>query len=108
MGWSGLAWLAGGGVPAGARREGLAYWAGTMLLFASEWLWGQPDPGWGARLAGTTLTVAFRLLIRPDRDLLPRLRLAQAGPGPQAQAPARAPVARDAPDLLGDTPTGRP
>ena len=57
---------------AGTRREGLAYWAGAMLLFASEWLWGQPDPGWGAWLAGTTLTVAFSLLIRHDRDLLRR------------------------------------
>src|SRR5258707_10921879 len=107
MGWSGLAWLAGGGVPAGARREGLAYWAGTMLLFASEWLWGQPDPGWGAWLAGTTLTVAFSLLIRHDRDLLRRLRLAQAGLAQQAQAQERDRIPPGVHHGLGPTPTGR-
>jgi signal transduction histidine kinase len=74
-----------------------------MLLFASEWLWGQPDPGWGAWLAGTTLTVAFSLLIRHDRDLLWRLRLAQAGLAEQARAQERNRIARELHDVIGHT-----
>jgi signal transduction histidine kinase len=74
-----------------------------MLLFASEWLWGQPDPGWGAWLAGTTLTVAFSLLIRHDRDLLRRLRLAQAGLAEQARAQERNRIARELHDVIGHT-----
>lgn len=31
----------------GSRWEGLAYWAATTILFAVEWLWVRPDPGWG-------------------------------------------------------------
>ena len=103
IGWFAVCLLAGWCVLAGTRREGLAYWAGAMLLFASEWLWGQPDPGWGAWLAGTTLTVAFSLLIRHDRDLLRRLRLAQAGLAEQARAQERNRIARELHDVIGHT-----
>ena len=51
--------LAGWCVLTGSRLEGLAYWAGAMIVFAVEWLWVRPDPGWGAWLAGVTLTVGF-------------------------------------------------
>ena len=40
VGWIAVCLLAGWCVLAGTRREGLAYWAGAMLLFAVEWLWG--------------------------------------------------------------------
>jgi signal transduction histidine kinase len=103
IGWFTVCLLAAFCVLAGTRREGLAYWAGTMLLFASEWLWGQPDPGWGAWLAGTTLTVAFSLLIRHDRDLLRRLRLAQAGLAEQARVQERNRIARELHDVIGHT-----
>ena len=103
IGWFAVCLLAGWCVLTGTRREGLAYWAGAMLLFASEWLWGQPDPGWGAWLAGTTLTVAFSLLIRHDRDLLRRLRLAQAGLAEQARAQERNRIARELHDVIGHT-----
>ena len=104
IGWFTVCLLAGWCVLAGTRREGLAYWAGAMLLFASEWLWGgHPDPGWGAWLAGTTLTVAFSLLIRHDRDLLRRLRLAQAGLAEQARAQERNRIARELHDVIGHT-----
>ena len=63
----------------------------------------QPDPGWGAWLAGTTLTVAFSLLIRHDRDLLRRLRLAQAGLAEQARAQERNRIARELHDVIGHT-----
>ena len=70
IGWFGVCLLAAWCVLTGGRREGVAYWAATMILFAVEWLWVRPDPGWGAWLAGVTLTVAFSLLIKHDRDLL--------------------------------------
>ena len=75
IGWFAVCLLAGWCVLAGTRREGLAYWAGAMLLFASEWLWGQPDPGLG-RLAGRH---------HPDRRVQPA---DPARPGPAAAASA--------------------
>ena len=78
IGWMAVCLLGAWCVLAGRRLEGLAYWAGAMILFAVEWL-RVPDPGWGAWLAGITLTVAFSLLIRHERDLLRQLRQAQAG-----------------------------
>src|SRR6185312_8945244 len=58
--------------------------------------------GWCV-LAGTTLTVAFSLLIRHDRDLLRRLRLAQAGLAEQARAQERNRIARELHDVIGHT-----
>ena len=103
LGWFGVCLLTGWCVLAGSRREALAYWAGTMLLFAAEWLWVQPDPGWGAWLAGVTLSAAFSLLIRHDRDLLRRLRQAQAGLAEQARAQERNRIARELHDVIGHT-----
>jgi len=103
LGWFGVCLLTGWCVLAGSRREALAYWAGTMLLFAAEWLWIQPDPGWGAWLAGVTLATAFSLLIRHDRDLLRRLRQAQAGLAEQARAQERNRIARELHDVIGHT-----
>ena len=67
----------------GGRRDGLVYWAGALALFAVEWLWVQPDPGWGAWMAGITLTVLGGLLIR--RRARPR-RAAAGGPGRAGRA----------------------
>jgi hypothetical protein len=44
IGWFGVCLLTCWCVVAGRRREALAYWAGTMLLFAAEWLWSGPIP----------------------------------------------------------------
>ena len=88
--------------PATAAKR-LAYWAGTMLLFAAEWLWVEPDPGWGAWLAGVTLATAFSLLIRHDRDLLRQLRQAQAGLAERARAQERNRIARELHDVIGHT-----
>jgi signal transduction histidine kinase len=95
--------LAGWCVLTGSRREGLVYWAGAMILFAVEWLWVRPDPGWGAWLAGVTLTVAFSLLIRHDRDLLRQLRQAQADLAEQAKTQERNRIARELHDVIGHT-----
>jgi len=103
IGWFGVCLLTCWCVLAGRRREALVYWAATMLLFAAEWLWVQPDPGWGAWLAGVTLTAAFSVLIRHDRDLLRQLRLAQAGLAERARAQERNRIARELHDVIGHT-----
>jgi signal transduction histidine kinase len=103
IGWFGVCLLTCWCVLAGSRREALAYWAGTVLLFAAEWLWVQPDPGWGAWLAGVTLATAFSVLIRRDRDLLRQLRQAQAGLAEQARAQERNRIARELHDVIGHT-----
>jgi signal transduction histidine kinase len=72
-------------------------------LFAAEWVWVRPDPGWGAWLAGVTLTAAFSLLIRRDRDLLRQLRQAQAGLAEQARSSERNRIARELHDVIGHT-----
>ena len=100
--WFAVCLLAGACVLAGRRREGLAFWAGTMILFTVEWLW-VPDPGWGAWLAGVTLTSGFSLLIRHDRHLLAQLRQAQAGLAEQARTQERNHIARELHDIIGHT-----
>ena len=103
VGWFTICLLTAWCVLAGSRLEGLAYWAGVVVLFAAEWLWGQADPGWGAWLAGVTLTAAFSVLIRHDRDLLRQLRLAQAGLADRARAQERNRIARELHDVIGHT-----
>ena len=100
--WFAVCLLAGACVLA-SRREGLAFWAGTMILFVAEWVWGRPDPGWGAWLAGVTLTAGFSLLIRHDRHLLAQLRQAQAGLAEQARTQERNHIARELHDIIGHT-----
>ena len=103
VGWFAVCLLTGWCVLTGRRREGLAYWAAAMILFAAEWLWIRPDPGWGAWLGGVTLTAAFALLIRRDRDLLGQLRQAQAGLAEQARTQERNRIARELHDVIGHT-----
>jgi signal transduction histidine kinase len=103
IGWFAVCLLAGWCALTGNRRDGLAYWAGAMSLFAVEWLWVQPDPGWGAWLGGITLTVVFSLLIKHQRDLATQLRKAQAGLAEQARTQERNRIARELHDVIGHT-----
>jgi signal transduction histidine kinase len=103
IGWFAVCLLTGWCVLTGGRRAGLAYWAATTILFAAEWLWVQSDPGWGAWLAGVTLTAAFSVLIRRDRELLRQLRRAQAGLAEQARTQERNRIARELHDVIGHT-----
>jgi signal transduction histidine kinase len=103
VGWFAVCLLTGWCVLAAGRREGVAYWAAVMILFTIEWLAVSPDPGWGAWLAGTTLTFAFGLLVRRDRELLRQLRQAQAGLAEQARTQERNRIARELHDVIGHT-----
>jgi signal transduction histidine kinase len=103
IGWIAVCLLAGWCALIGSRRDGLAFWAGTMILFTVEWLWGRPDPGWGAWLGGVTLTVAFGLLVRHERGLVAQLREAQAGLAEQAKTQERNRIARELHDVIGHT-----
>ena len=103
VGWIAVCLIAAWCVLTRSRVEGLAYWSGAMILFTVEWLVVKPDPGWGAWLAGVTLTVAFGLLVRHERDLLRQLRQAQAGLAEQARTQERNRIARELHDVIGHT-----
>ncbi len=87
----------------GGRRDGLVYWAATLALFAAEWLWVSPDPGWGAWMAGVTLSVVLGLLIRQQLDLVAQLREAQAGLAERARAEERNRIGRGLHDVIAHT-----
>jgi signal transduction histidine kinase len=103
IGWLAACLLAGWCVIVVSQRVGLIYWAAIMILFAAEWLWVRPDPGWGAWLAGSTLTVLCALLIRHQIDLNAQLRAAQAGQAEQARTAERNRIARELHDVIGHT-----
>jgi signal transduction histidine kinase len=87
----------------GGRRDGLACWAAAMIFFAVEWLWFDADPGWGAWMGGTTLSVLTALLIRHEIDLVAQLRAAQAGLAERARAEERNRIGRELHDVIAHT-----
>ena len=103
IGWFAACLLAGWCVIVVSQRIGLIYWAAMVILFGAEWLWVKPDPGWGAWLAGSTLTVLCALLIRHQIDLVAQLRAAQAGLAEQARTAERNRIARELHDVIGHT-----
>jgi len=101
--WFAVCLLGAWCVLTGSRRDGLVYWAAAMALFAAEWLWVKPDPGWGAWMAGTTLSVLGGLLIHHEVDLVAQLRAAQAGLAERARAEERNRIARELHDVIAHT-----
>jgi len=87
----------------GGRRVGTAFWAASMLLFAVQWTWIKPDPGWGAWLAGGTFTFLAGLLLRHQLDLVEQLRAAQAGLATKARVEEHNRIARDLHDVIAHT-----
>jgi signal transduction histidine kinase len=103
VGWFAVCLLGSWCVLVGGRRAGSAYWALAMTLFAVEWIWIEPDPGWGAWMAGTTLSVLAALLIRHEIDLVVQLRTAQEGLAERARAEERNRIARELHDVIAHT-----
>jgi len=103
VGWFAVCLLGAWCALTGSRRDALVYWAAVMALFAAEWLWVKPDPGWGAWMAGTTLSVLAGLLIRHEIDLVGQLRAAQAGLAERARAEERNRIARELHDVIAHT-----
>ena len=101
--WFAVCLLGAWCVLTGSRRDGLVYWAAAMALFAAEWLWVKPDPGWGAWMAGTTLSVLGGLLVRHEVNLVAQLRAAQAGLAERARAEERNRIARELHDVIAHT-----
>jgi signal transduction histidine kinase len=101
--WFAVCLLAGWTALIGGRRDGLVYLASVVALFAAEWLWIRPDPGWAAWMAGCVLTVLAALLIRHQIDLVAQLREAQAGLAAKTRAEERNRVARELHDVIGHT-----
>ena len=87
----------------GKRLDAGVYWAGTLILFAVEWVWIDADSGWGAWMAGSTLAVSAGLLVRHERDLVAQLREAQAGLAERARAEERNRIARELHDVIAHT-----
>jgi signal transduction histidine kinase len=101
--WFAVCLLAGWTALIGGRRDGLVYLVSVVALFAAEWLWIRPDPGWAAWMAGCGLTVLCALLIRHQFDLVAQLREAQAGLAAKTRAEERNRVARELHDVIGHT-----
>jgi signal transduction histidine kinase len=101
--WFAMLLIAGWCALVGGRRAGLAYWLPAMVLFTAEWVWVKKDPGWGAWLAGGTVTFLGGLLIRYQLDLVEQLRAAQAGLAAKARAEERNRISRDLHDVIAHT-----
>ena len=92
--------LAGWCALVGGRGAGLVYWTPVIAWFAAEWIWVEPDPGWGAWIAGTTFTLCGGLLIRHQLELVAQLRAAQAGLAAKARVEERNRISRDLHDVI--------
>jgi signal transduction histidine kinase len=100
VGWFAVCVLGGWCVLVGGARVGAAYWIGAVVCFAVEALAVEPDPGWGAWVAGTTAMVVGVGLFRRERALVTQLRAAQAGLAQRAQAEERSRIARELHDVI--------
>jgi signal transduction histidine kinase len=103
VGWLGICLLAGWCTIAAGWRAGLAYLAAAVALFGVEWIWIDPDPGWGPWMVGTTFTVVAAGVVRHERELVAQLRAAQAGLAESARTEERNRIARELHDVIAHT-----
>jgi len=88
---------------AGRRRDAALFLAGALALFTVEWIWIDPEPGWGAWIAGTALCILLGLLVRQQAELVAQLREAQAGLAERARAEERNRIGRELHDVIAHT-----
>jgi signal transduction histidine kinase len=100
IGWFAIVVLAAWCVLFGGVWTGIAYWLGGMLLFGSEWLWADRDPGWAPWSAGVTVSVLATLLIRHEFVLVERLKAAHAGLAERSRVDERNRIARELHDVI--------
>lgn len=101
VGWFGVCAVAGwGGYFLGGRLAGVVI-AACTLGFVAQWLAQSDEPGWGAWIAGTIFAGVACVLDQRQRELLDRLRDAQAGLAERAAAEERNRIAHDLHDVIG-------
>jgi signal transduction histidine kinase len=98
--WFAVCMLAAVCVIRGRRWDGLVFWGGALVLFATEWTVATNDPGWAAWSAGTTFSLLASLLVRHEMGLMAELRAAQAGLLDNARAEERNRIARELHDVI--------
>jgi signal transduction histidine kinase len=101
VGWFAVCILAAWSMLAGGSRVGAAYWMASILLFAGQWLWANPDPGWGAWIAGVSFSAGAAAFGAHERMLLSQLRAAQAGLAERSRTEERGRIARELHDVIG-------
>ena len=99
VGWFAVCILAVWTMLAGGRI-GAAYWMASIALFAVEWLWANPDPGWGAWIAGVSFSAGAAAFGAHERSLLSQLRAAQAGLAERSRTEERGRIARELHDVI--------
>jgi signal transduction histidine kinase len=100
LGWFGVCVLAGWCAFADSVVGAVALWAAFVTMFGLEWLLTTDDLGWANWIAGTTFAAFACLLVRRQRDLTERLRIAQAGLADRVRAEERNRIARELHDVI--------
>ena len=88
---------------AGERRDAALFLGAAIALFAVEWAWISPDPGWAAWIAGVVLSTMLGLLVHQQAELVARLREAQAGLAEKARSEERNRIGRELHDVIAHT-----
>jgi signal transduction histidine kinase len=103
VGWFGVCLIAVWCGFAAERRDAALFLGGTLALFAVEWAWISPDPGWAGWIGGMVLSTACGLLVRQQAELVAQLREAQAGLAERAKAEERNRIGRELHDVIAHT-----
>ena len=100
VGWFAVCVLSGWCVLQAGTLPGAGFAACAVVVFVTEWVGVQGDPGWAAWIAGTVFTVALCVMGRRQLELVDELRLAQAGLADRTRADERNRIARELHDVM--------